>query len=55
MALCSTASAAYASLKSPQECFNAIPMTFRDQLGPKLLKLADIYETFYEANKTLQS
>lgn len=55
MALCSTASAAYDSLKSPLECINAIPMTFCDQLGQKLHKLADIYETFYEANKTLQS
>lgn len=55
MALYSTASAAYGSLKSPQECINAIPMTFCDQLRPEFLELADIHEKHHGANKILQS
>lgn len=55
MALYSTASAAYGSFKSLQECIDAIPMKFRRQLRPKFFQLADTYEKYCEANKTLQS
>ncbi|KAL6887933.1 hypothetical protein GGI43DRAFT_417467 [Trichoderma evansii] len=54
MALYSTASAAYGSLKSTHECIHAIPVTCRDELRPKFFELADIYEQYYEANKALQ-